>query len=619
MLNLYLTAAMSTTNSLTSPTLRAPRQDIDRKLVAMQPESPFGDMALALSGGGFRAAAFSLGSIAYLNRIWINEPGDTLLKHITFITSTSGGTLANAFYSASLFKPGFVFDNFYQKMRLFMDGENLLEEVCNILNDPKKWDETGEQSVVKNGKTVKVKIEKSHNLINSFAKAYDKLLFSDHDSPGNSLFDVYFNRDANPHLQTVCFNATELNNGLSFRFQTNGDPSSIRTVGNYYLHFNNADIARKLKLGDLAATSSCFPSGFEPMIYPNDYIHPGLNDVNQMLSAIDYKNNDPLKLDTVVNQPFCMVDGGVVDNQGLYSMMMEDTYRADNPPKKQFDLMMVCDVGSYFMDAYRAPGRSEAWWRNFNINGFKKLMPIGVLMYIISGLLVALTDGILRRLGLLLLLPSGIYTILYLLVIVAYNKALAGLKNSFGKVIVKIVGFFFHSPFYNLQQMIATRVNSTLLITTDIFLKQIRRQYYSDFYGMPAYRNRVLSNFIYEFSAQHSDTRIANLQTKDAAWWKPPVSENLTPGVAMQQMATNATSMGTTLWFEEDQKIMRDYIIACGQFSMCYNLLKHIYRLEVLDVKWQTDTTLQGIKGRLLNDWSQFKLKPDFMVDDLSR
>lgn len=52
---------------------------------------------------------------------------------------------------------------------------------------------------------------------------------------------------------------------------------------------------------------------------------------------------------------------------------------------------------------------------------------------------------------------------------------------------------------------------------------------------------------------------------------------------------------------------------------MCYNLLKHIYRLEVLDVKWQTDTTLQGIKGRLLNDWSQFKLKPDFMVDDLSR
>jgi len=604
---------MSTTNSLTQPTREAPQQDIDRKLITIQPETPFGNMALALSGGGFRAASFSLGAISYLNHAWIDTADNTLLKHVTFITSTSGGTLANAFYTSCLFKPGFVFEEFYQKMRNFMDGEGLLDEVFAILNDPGRWNEVGDRTINKNGKIIKEKIEKSHNLINSFAKAYDKLLFSDPANPDKGLFDVYFDRSANPHLETVCFNATELNNGISFRFQTNGDPTSIRTVGNYYLHFNDANVARKLKLGDLAATSSCFPSGFEPMIYPNDYIHPGLNDVNQMLKAIDYKNNNPLNLESVTDEPFCMVDGGVVDNQGLYSMMMEDTFRADHPPKKQFDLMMVCDVGSYFMDAFETPAKSDSWWKNLSIDKFKKLMPFGVVLFIASLLLAVLTNHLWRRLGLLFLLSSGIYTILYLLIINLYNKGIAGLTSSFGKVIAKFIGYFFKLPFGSLQQMLATRVNSTLLITTDLFLKQIRRQYYSEFYNMPAYKNRVLSSYIYEFSAQHDTTRKQNLSTKDAAWW-PAVSTILEPSAAMQQMATKATSMGTTLWFESGKQIMRDSIIACGQFTMCYNLLKRIYRLEVQDDKWKADASLQALKQRLLADWDMFKQQPGFMV-----
>jgi len=48
---------------------------------------------------------------------------------------------------------------------------------------------------------------------------------------------------------------------------------------------------------------------------------------------------------------------------------------------------------------------------------------------------------------------------------------------------------------------------------------------------------------------------------------------------------------------------------------MCYNLLKHIYRLEVLDIKWTTDTTLQSLKQRLLADWEVFKKNPIVMVD----
>ncbi|HVW95191.1 MAG TPA: patatin-like phospholipase family protein [Mucilaginibacter sp.] len=605
---------MSATNSLTEPSVQGKEEIIDRKFQPMRPETPFGDMALALSGGGFRAAAFCLGAMSYLNRAWLKDEEDTLLKHVSFITSTSGGTLTNTYYTYRLFKPGYSFADFYQKMRNFMDGEALLEEVCDILNKPQQWDERGTRTIVKNGKTVKVKVEKTCNVINSFAKAYDRMLFKDKDYPDSNLFGVYFNRSQNPHLKTVCFNATELNNGISFRFQTNGEAKSIRTVGNYYLHFNDADIAQKLKLGDLAATSSCFPSGFEPMIYPNDYIHPGLTDVDKMLKAIDYDNNNPLKLPAVENEPFCMVDGGVVDNQGLYSMMMEDTYRAEKSHKKQFDLMMVCDVGSYFVDGYQTPPQPDSWYKYLTISKLKTLMPVGAIVFVLSFLLAVLTEGIWRRAGLLLVLSSGFYTLFYLLTLYVFNKMIVGLKSSFGKVIVNFVGAFFKVPFNRLQQMLQTRLKSTLLITTDLFLKQIRRQYYAEFYNMPAYKNRVLSCLIYEFSAQHAQSRLKNLEIKDKEWWTK-ASKALAPSAQLQEVTTQATSIGTTLWFPGGKQTMRDNIIACGQFTMCYNLLKHIYRLEVLDHKWAEDEQLQHLKKRLLADWKLFNDSPTQMVE----
>lgn len=607
---------MALFNSLTKPSVQDPGVDTDRKLHDITPESPFGEMALALSGGGFRAASFSLGAMSYLNRAYIETGNEKrfLLHNVTFITSTSGGTLASSYYSASIFKPDFSFAKFYADMKTFLDGDGLLQEVCAILNDPNCWNEKGKFETVESGKKKTVTVEKSQNIINAFAKAYDKMLFQDPQHPNANLFDVYFNRAANPHLKGVCFNATELNNGISFRFQTNGEDDSIRTVGNYYLNFNNAAVARKLRLGDIAATSSCFPSGFEPMIYPNDYINPGLTDVNEMLDAINYKNNNPLKLPTVTKQPFCMVDGGVVDNQGLFSMMMEDTYRAEHHPKKQFDLMMVCDVSSYFVNGYITPPQTTAWYKDFSIDRLRKLMPVGLVVFLASLALSLFMDGIARRVGLFFVLTSGLYSVFYFWTMLSFSKFEKGLAKSFGTVIDKFIGIFFKIKFNRFQQMLQSRLNSTLLITTGLFLKQIRRQYFADFYGMPAYKNRALSCYIYEFSAQHADTRLANLKAKDKDWWNK-VSDNLIPTAEMQAIATNSTAVPTTLWFGDGVQVQRDDVIACGQFTMCYCLLKHIYRLELLDTKWQTDAPLQDLKVRLLADWAAFKNSPGFMVE----
>lgn len=58
---------------------------------------PFNEIALALSGGGFRAASYSLGCLSYLHRvIYQDQP---LLKRVKFISSASGGSITNLFYT----------------------------------------------------------------------------------------------------------------------------------------------------------------------------------------------------------------------------------------------------------------------------------------------------------------------------------------------------------------------------------------------------------------------------------------------------------------------------------------------------------------------------------------
>lgn len=601
---------MSSLNLSTPPPVVETPQEVSRQLTTVTPENPFGDMALALSGGGFRASAFSLGAISYLNRAWMTNADDQLLKHVTFITSTSGGSLTNSFYSASVFKTGFDFDTFYSDMKVFMNGEDLLNRVFDILTDPKKWNETGLQTDAITGKVKQVK--KDHNLINAFAKAYDEMLFTDKAGKSETL-DTFFDHSANPHLKTVCFNATELNNGVAFRFQTNGYPDSIFTVGNYYLHFTNADIARKLKLSDIAATSSCFPSGFEPMVYPYDYMHKDLNNADEMLKAISYKNNNPLKLPEVADQPFCMMDGGIVDNQGLESMMMEDNYRAAHPPKKPFDVMMVCDVGSYFMDQFVNPTQTNRWYKNFTINKVNNIMKIALIAFI-AGLVLFFCGCTARTIGLVMLIFTFIPGVIYLYLQRIYKEKKQELgKTSFGRTLIKYIGYFFKLRFNLIQQMLASRAQSMLLLNLKVFLNQERRQAYNSFYTMPAYKNRAMSCFIYEFSSQHNQVRLDNLNTRDKAWW-PAVADILEPGPAIQAAATAATAVPTTLWFDAGVQTSRDTVIACGQFTMCYNLLKRIYRLEVLDVKWKADVQLQQLKTRLLEDWILFKADPLFMV-----
>ncbi|WP_158644158.1 patatin-like phospholipase family protein [Pseudobacter ginsenosidimutans] len=93
----------------------------------VEPETPLQSIALTFSGGGFRAASFSLGVLSYLHRIPFQNK--SLLQKVRFITSTSGGSITNAGYVSSLYtNPRHSFPSFYQELREKMEGEQLLQE-----------------------------------------------------------------------------------------------------------------------------------------------------------------------------------------------------------------------------------------------------------------------------------------------------------------------------------------------------------------------------------------------------------------------------------------------------------------------------------------------------------
>ena len=55
------------------------------------------EIALTLSGGGYRAAIFHIGVLSYLYHLKLDD-GSRLLDHITVMSTVSGGTITGMLY-----------------------------------------------------------------------------------------------------------------------------------------------------------------------------------------------------------------------------------------------------------------------------------------------------------------------------------------------------------------------------------------------------------------------------------------------------------------------------------------------------------------------------------------
>ena len=570
------------------------------------PKHPLDNIALCLSGGGFRATSFSIGVLSYLHRIKYKE--QSLLHSVKFITSTSGGTIANAAYSVSVYRET-PFEVFYTDMRKKLDGQTLLKKAFDILKDKSQWTEEG---VLKDEHGKETVIKKQRNLINAMAKTYDELLVGH--ATLATITEAFKNKPGQlPHLEETAFNTTEFNNGLAFYFQANGHKNFVRFIGNGYLRFADPAVVNKLKISDLIASSSCFPGGFEPMLYPFDYVHAGNADVTALIKGVRYGHNDPEQMDEVRNKPFSIMDGGIVDNMGLDCVLKADKSR-NRAHKEPFDLILSCDVTSYFNDPLVKDNKPvTGFYKNFTLQGIINVFKASniVLLLAVASIFIPYYPIA----GYILLVPSLLLVTLYW---IGFFKLRQAKKNKDGTAAVALrhIDFFLRLRLRDLLPMLSSRVASVSQLVGNLFLKQIRRGQYNFLFQVPAMKDRAIACLVYEFSTAHEPRRLKNLEERDRKWW-PGMKNELMPSPKLQTMVDSARRMSTTLWFTDGDKQKKDELIATGQVTVCYSLIKHICRLEVMDSKYKTDAELQALKAKLLSDWKRFNAEPQFMIDKL--
>lgn len=221
-------------------------------------------VGLALSGGGYRAAAFHLGVLDALHTLG-------LLDAVRVLSTVSGGSIVGAAWVRARARDE-GFERFRDAMLDWLAETDVLREAAEGLARPDD--------------------PRAPSLIREAARAYAR-------SP--LIGEARLGELRGSGLEDLIVNATEFTTGNGFRL---GWTRSTRAVdGNKKVPVSD-EVMAKVRLADAVAASSCFPGVFEPMRWPDDFV------------------------DVQTSSSTSLMDGGVFDNQGLYAMELASTRHA---------------------------------------------------------------------------------------------------------------------------------------------------------------------------------------------------------------------------------------------------------------------------------------------------
>ncbi len=559
------------------------------------PNHPLDKIALGCSGGGYRAASFHLGAMSYLNRLLFR--GRPLLENVKLISTVSGGSITGVVYALKK-QEGMTFEKFYEFLTGKLRTVDLVRLGIEKLNPGAKWDNP----------------YKRKNLINAFAELYDR------EFTGGATFKIFDKMES--HLEAVIFNSTEFNNSIDFRFRNRG----TGIFGNFRIPVE-LKAAQEVKLADAIASSSCFTGGFEPIIWPGDFVH----DNSPNLKALDGTST-----------PTGIMDGGIYDNQGIESMLL---YKKDQP-EPYFDLIIVSDVASPHMEPFIPyKDKPKKGIRNLRLKDImKKASRINNLVNIILAAIIAVLALIPLLWGYPASLSSGIclglsgafllFFIFRLILVIKIRKWIASFLDW---VKGKIPAFFLESlmklkieelSIRRIEPLVIDRLRSVVMLTSTVFLKIVRRLNYGRLYENDLYRYRRVSNLIMELTEEDYNDRLKRMEHDKAAGTghegrilrNTDYMEEIGPEI--KKVAEEAAGFGTTLWFTEKDKLddMLDKLIATGQFTMCHNMLEYLEKLMFDDdngysgLDAETKSALEDLHGQCANDWREFRGKPMFLV-----
>ena len=148
------------------------------------------EIALALSGGGYRAAVYHIGVMSYLNKLQFGD-STTLLDYVNILTGVSGGALTALYYACTELAAenrAHAFRELYSKI--------VTTNVGSMASD-----RFSKEAV------------KGKDMIEILADVYEEAFLT------GLKFGTILEGVQNSHLHHVTVSATDFSNGLPFRFQ----------------------------------------------------------------------------------------------------------------------------------------------------------------------------------------------------------------------------------------------------------------------------------------------------------------------------------------------------------------------------------------------------------------
>ena len=500
-------------------------------------DKPFGDIALCLSGGGYRAATYALGTLVMLNEL-------DLLGDVKLLSTVSGGTFTGLTY-ATWQSEGKTFDEFYEDFSNYLRTTNAIDKALDDLYTTPSPSGSTDLS-----------------LIRSAAKSYQDCLLGKRKF--KQLLEIAID---NGRFRELIFNATEFREGNSFRFRASSDKTVF--IGNQNFAVPK-DVAAEIHLADIVAASSCFPGAFEPIRFPDDfYWQSPLADIRgQLIKDVENPFAKPPVYQNGFNVdgnciPLPLMDGGVYDNQGISSAVLADK-------NNNFGLFLVTDTSpreDAILDLPDASPRrgwislETLFWCAVGLF-IICLVAIGIIGYsffktdephrfaewqIILGYIVSIAPAFLL---------IGVLAWIY-----SQFRKLETLNISGAKF--RLWHYFKKMALPDAIEIVKTRVSSVLAMTSNVFMKRIRQLQFNNLMDPESRAKHVSFNLIYSLNP-----------SKDREWlWK--LDPELKPTLEMREISAKSEIVPTTLWMNEEQfKIL----IACGRCTTCFSLLKYLWQ-----------------------------------------
>jgi predicted acylesterase/phospholipase RssA len=519
--------------------------DTETEPLAPAPPGPLGALAVSLSGGGYRAAAFHLGTLRFLKQV-------DLLDDVVGLSTVSGGTICGMAWVVSQLD-GKPFPEFYAEFSSYLRRTNVIQQALEGLSSHRDHTSHGWAS-----------------LICSAAQVYART-----DLFGDRRFGEVLGSDT-LQLQEAIFNSTEFHTARDFRFRRSDKESALLDNVNYKVP---KQVAQHIRLADIVASSSCFPGGFEPFVFPQHFHWPESYPLSAALNDLgpDFKSGLPL------------MDGGIYDNQGIESLLLAfDGSTATT--------LLISDVTAQDSDMYNVPANptSRGW---ITLNGVSWMGYGLLLLALVAAAVLAWNGWEAARTGdwswrdYFLYLVPGVFTAAVAGALVWVRRRLED-ANALLKKMTDVQAWpsFRKLTVPEFTQMLVLRATSLMALTSKIFMDRVRGLVFRRAYSDTDFKDRRISNLIYSLTVD--DAKLFALHP----WLRPKPH--------LVSLGQQAEAMPTTLWFTEDRQFHT--LAAAGEATTCYTLLRHVVKHRVGQYEVE-GLPLHELYLRLRKEWDVFQ------------